>query len=316
MSLIARSCSTLAAVLGLLAVALSTGCIVVCTGDHDSQLTRVELGTNEDLHAIVALDHTTSNREYRYLAVGDAGTVVAWGQTFAEVFDVGDVNLRAAWNDGPSWWVVGDGGTVAVSDNLGATWNTIVLADGDLHAIESFHRRPIIVGDDVVVLRNADGLWVEPPKPEGGWGQLRGIAVGPTTVHVVGLGGVAWSTSDPTGEWIADPTGVDVDLFDAGYSSSGRLIAIGAQGTLLMHIGGDPGYWYPYMNDVTADLLDYDQDYVLARGGDVFEATYGGGLNHVDQFVGAEALSNDQSVAAVGPDGFATMIVETFFDCE
>jgi hypothetical protein len=162
--------------------------------------------------------------------------------------------------------------------------------------------------------------WIEPPAPDGGWGQLRGVAVGPTRVHVVGLGGVSWSASDPAGEWIADPTGVDVDLFDAGYLSSDRLIAVGAQGTLLMHIGGDPGYWYPYENDVSADLLDYDQDYVLARGGEVFEVSYGGGLTHLDTYAGAEAFTIGFSlfgddVAAVGPGGFATMMVDTL-DCE
>jgi hypothetical protein len=303
-------CCMLAGLVGG-AAAGAIGCVTIC--GYDLQLTAIELGTNENLHAVKSLNSIVGNRDYRYLAVGDAGTVVAWGLedsksswTFTEVFEIGDANLHAVLNHG-GWWVVGDGGSVAVSDNHGATWNTVVLADGDLHAIGLFNERPIVVGDEVVLLRRADGTWIEPPTPEGGWGQLRGIGTGQPAI-VVGLGGVAWSASEPTGEWVAEPTGVDVDLFGVGTTAAG-LVAIGAQGTMLRrHANG----WVALDTGVSADLLDLADNYVLARGGDVFAVSESGRLNHIDTIEGAEAITTyfEDFIATVGVGGSAAMTVD------
>src|SRR5690606_5049450 len=111
-----------------------------------------------------------ASRRYRFLAVGDSGTVVAWGhdlsrklEPFVEVFEVGEADLHAVWvagtqTDPTAWWVVGEGGTVAISDNHGRTWNQITLPGGsaDLHGISEFEGRVVIVGDELVLARDFD----------------------------------------------------------------------------------------------------------------------------------------------------------------
>ena len=71
-------------------------------------------------------------------------------------------------------------------------------------------------GDELVLVRVADGTWLEPPAPADGWGQLRGVAATSDRIYAVGLAGAFWSASDPSGEWTAMAGGIADDLLDVG----------------------------------------------------------------------------------------------------
>jgi photosystem II stability/assembly factor-like uncharacterized protein len=280
--------------------------VTACVCDMDTDIVTVELGVDVDLDAVLPLDGTHDERDYRLLAVGDSGTIVVvgtdwsganWSGRGTEVFvdssDVGDADLHAAWSVGTGWWVVGDAGTVATSDNFGRTWNPVTLPGGsaDLHGITEFSGHMVIVGDDLVLVRNFDGTWIELSAPMGEWGQLRAVAAHNERIYAVGLGGVVWSASDPGGEWVSEDVGVDVDLFDVGRRSSfPEVIAIvGAQGTVLL---GDIDGWIQGDTGVTLDLVDYDGGHVLDADGNVYRIDDDGSLTVSEIRTGATALDH------------------------
>src|SRR4029079_18222815 len=97
------------------------------------------------------------------------------------------------------------------------TWNPLDLGTtANLRGITSVGSRMVVVGDGVVLLQDEDGMWCESLAPEIGWGDLRAVHDDGSRVYVVGLAGKAWSASDPSGEWVAEAVGTDVDLFDVG----------------------------------------------------------------------------------------------------
>jgi hypothetical protein len=309
---------------------LGSGC-GYCTFTGEIQAGEpIDLGVDADLHAIVQLSDEIPNGYYEYLAVGEAGTIVAWGETysrnktkqFVEVSQFGDEDLHAAWVDRPgddydwynpskSWWVVGDAGTIAISDNKGATWNAIVLpgVDADLYGIDGFDGRPVIVGDEIVLVRLPDGTWTQPPTPEGGWGSLRSVASDGERIYAVGLEGKAWSTDHPNGEWVAEPVGVDVDLFDIDIQGSAfslsygpdELMIVGEAGTMLIQ---DRFGWEQYDGDLSVDLIDVHGNCMLGADGEVYEY---GTLLPLDSSPGAMAVNCRYDIATVGADGLATM---------
>lgn len=304
-------------------VALGTMDACLCLGvDRGWQATEViELGISADLHAVVPLSDSDNARRYEYLAVGAAGTVVAWGngdggtgELFVESSVIGDVDLRAAWaelidhDEPPSWWVVGDGGTAAFSSDRGQTWTLADLGtSANLHAITDVGGRLVVVGDDVVRIRNADGTWSEPPTPAGGWGRLRGIHgdADSERVWAVGLDGVIWSAEDPSEVWVAEASGVGTDLFAIGSLYEGRVAAVGAEGTFLLH---DASGWTRVETDEQNDFVGYGSNRVLAVNGDVFELEFRNDkvrLEHIETFAGARAFSPGYYLMVVGDAGVA-----------
>jgi hypothetical protein len=305
---------------------VGVGCGGYCSFDGEREPSvPLDVGVDVDLHAVVRLDELVGNRYYEQLAVGQGGTIVAWGVVesgndstpFVEMSSLDGADLRAIWIAGRidyasslSWWVVGDAGTIASSDNSGATWNPIVLPgiDADLHALTGHSGRPVIVGDDVILVRRPDGTWTEPPTPPGGWGSLRGIGTNDELIYAVGLGGVAWSTTDPSGEWTAQDVGTSVDLFDVhveSYASYGvdyigsGVTIVGAAGTLLFY---DSRGWRRPETDLSVDLIDLDGRCVLAADGEVYELGSGEVLTAFDSIPGAEAI-DCQSQVTVGAGG-------------
>jgi photosystem II stability/assembly factor-like uncharacterized protein len=247
----------------MLAAGLLTGCHY-CSFGPPGENESVDLGIDTDLHALVQLGDS-------YLAVGDDGTVVTWSAAFSgdthepivEVFDLGDADLHAVWIDNASWWVVGDGALLMASHDRGATWDDVDLQiTADLHGIAGFAGRPIVVGDDTIALRTVDGTWTVLEPPAGGWGQLRSIWADDALVLAVGLDGVIWSTSDPSGTWTLEPSGVTTDLF----AVEGQ-VAVGAEGTLLRrHESG----WTRDDTGVDVDLVDYENYKVLGANGEIY----------------------------------------------
>lgn len=303
-----------AAVIGL------SACEDVCSPDTPDASAPVDLGIDTDLHAVVALDRFFSARLFPFLAVGASGTVVAWGvdttgehyEPIVDVFDLGDLDLHAVWIDRyytpESWWVVGDGALVMVSHNRGATWDSVELqTSADLYGITDvtgFTGRPIVVGDDVIAMRTVDGTWTELVPPAGGWGQLRGISTYSVDftprVTVVGLGGVIWSTSDPSGTWTLEVSGVTTDLLVV----VGNDVVVGRQGTMLRRNPID-GAWTPVNTGVTVDLVDYAGDRVLGANGEIYETSEP--LTLIDTVPGARGLSSTfAGWAIVGEGGSAS----------
>jgi photosystem II stability/assembly factor-like uncharacterized protein len=304
---------TLAMLLGPAAV---SGCGFSSECSPDT--TMVDLGIETDLHAVVNLDMWSDERHYAFLAVGAAGTAVAWGvisgseeeESFVDVFDLGDLDLRAAWidrwdgtDDVPwAWWVVGDGGLVMTSLDRGATWNSVALqSDANLYGISGVAGHPIVVGDDIIAMRTLEGTWTELTPPPGGWGQLRGVFAqypSDTRAVAVGLGGVIWSTDDWGGAWTPEPSGVTTDLFAIDYD-----VAVGAEGTLLIRT--DTG-WMPSDTGVDVDLIDYEGGYALGADGAVYQVALGEPLTLVDTNLGARGLTNVwDGWATVGDGGSA-----------
>jgi hypothetical protein len=320
--------STSARRASLIAIALFTGltgCRRYCTTSATPKPSEpINLGVDVDLYALAEVGDLQGGRGYSHLAAGAAGTVVWWGEVydrkenrpFVDVTDLGDADLLGVWVDQNAWWVVGEAGTVAVSDNHGSTWNTITLpgGDADLHAISGFAGRPVIVGDEVVLVRVADGTWVEPPVPTGGWGQLRGVGADEARIYAVGLGGVVWSSADPSGEWIAEAVGVDVDLFDVGHfedpyspRSAAVMVVVGAEGTVLIGAGGK---WSQPAAGVSVDLIDYDTGSALGSNGSIYVIDVDGPLRQNETIAGALALSQQAywyALTTVGLDGRATI---------
>jgi photosystem II stability/assembly factor-like uncharacterized protein len=285
------------------AIAALVSACAIC--DETPRIEVVELGVEVELHAVAPSGGYSPDdmRSYHFLAVGDSGVVVAWGidrsreslETFVETFDLGDADLHGAWvassgSDPTAWWVVGTAGTVATSDNLGRTWNQIVLPGGgaDLFGITDFAGQIVIVGDELVLARNFDGSWTEVPAPVGGWGSLRAVASHYGRLYAVGLGGAVWSTDDPAGAWVAENVGVDVDLFDVGgLAGPESVVIVGAQGTLLFK--GNDG-WMQSETDVAADLVDFAGGFVLGTDGVVYRVILHKPLPLSESRPGATAL--------------------------
>jgi hypothetical protein len=310
------------------AVALGTltGCpfIFGCgdeTGWQEQQ--PIALGVDVDLEAVVRLNESEGDRFWTNLAVGAGGTVVAWGETlvdtvepFVERFVVGGSTLRGVAVDGVAWWVVGDGGMLAVTESRGQSWSTIDLGlTANFHAIGSHGDKLVIVGDDVVVARDSSGNWVEVPAPSGSWGQLRGLYSDGSRIYLVGLAGVVWSSGDPMGEWIAEDVGVDVDLFGVSvhYSGSTQVLIAGAQGTAV--VGDSSTGWTTLATNTTVDFIDCSESTLLGADGVVTELPYEGDLLTVGTFPGARALRHEaySDLVTVGEAGAAVQV--DYYEC-
>lgn len=305
-----------AAVLGTI-----NACILWCPGAGWEKGTgTIELGVTADLHAVVEAGGAINMRRYAYLAVGAAGIVVGWGEDdfgsgdrFVESWVVGDADLRAAWGEDSNWWVVGDAGMAARSSDLGETWTTVDLGtSNNLHGITSVDGRLVIVGDEVVRVRDAEnGTWSEPPTPPQGWGRLRALyhddGGGPDVwdlrTWAVGLDGVIWSTLEPGEAWSAESSGVATDLFAIGRSYyDDRIIAVGEQGTVVVR---DTNEWTPVASGTEIDLVGYQYGGVLGAGGQVYELDLHHGLKHVETFDGGRAFVFDYTLVVVGDGGMA-----------
>jgi hypothetical protein len=298
---------------------LASACDSYCGAPPLPGSEQVDLGIDADLHAVVEISEWYGRGTYELLAVGAEGTVVVWsrgdqwphrseGELVVDVFDLGDLDLRAAWIDRvdwpPSvaaWWVVGDGGQIMVSNNRGVSWDEVQLpGEPDLYGIAGFDGRPIVVGDEVIAMRSFDGTWTELVPPADGWGSLRGIFADDTGIDVVGLGGVIWSTSDPNGAWTLEPTGVTADLFAIDED-----LAVGAQGTLLRRT--ETG-WAKEGTGYDVDLVDVAGDLVVGDDGAVYVVSHPP-IERIQTTTQARAVLDNTGVNAwttVGDGGWAS----------
>jgi hypothetical protein len=307
------------------AVVSLDGC---CLGDDWGNTEPIDLGTDADLNAVVAAyDDYSNDRVYSHVAVGWGGTVVGWGwegeSTFVQRSSAGEAELRAIRITPSGWWVVGDEGTVAVSEDRGLTWTPVDLGTtADLYGISGFSDEVeisvikqglVVVGDDVVFVQSLDGIWSEISPPAGSWGQLRAVDNLEGSFYAAGLGGALWSTWDPSGPWTRETSDVDAALFDVCRYFEGErahaspvIAAVGADGTMLI---GGAGEWNRVDTGLSVDLLSCDTQGMLAADGRVFEFGSEPMLEQVDTFVGARALAFGDywDVVVVGDDGMAQL---------
>jgi hypothetical protein len=309
------------AVLGLVSL---DGC-TMCQGyDPWGDLEIVDLGVSADLHAVVEVVGPPSVPRLWNVAVGTQGTVVAWNggrygeQVYVERSSVGTADLWAVSAEESSWWVVGDGGMAAVSGDWGKTWTTVELAGStaNLRAIISIGSRHVVVGDDVVLVQATDGSWSSIPAPSGEWGLLRGLYHDGTRIYAVGLGGVIWSAADPSGEWVAEASGVEIDLWSVGWFYSGGyellgqryegrdlIAAVGAEGTVLIR---NEGQWVQVESGTTVDLVGFGNNGALGANGELFTVGDSGKLSLFETFPELRAYRYVySSLVMVGDDGWA-----------
>jgi photosystem II stability/assembly factor-like uncharacterized protein len=291
----------------------------------------INLGVSVDLHAAMQLEKWDEMRTYEGVAVGAEGTVVVWGTTrtdagaaspFTNVSSLGTADLRAIWVESTSWydvntlWVVGDAGTAAVSGDGGQTWQVVALPTAaNLHSIVGIGSRLVVAGDEVLLVQGPDGTWTEATAPDGGWGQLRALFNHGDRLYAVGLGGVIRSASDPSGEWIAESSGTQSDLFAVGDfhpKFGGTVAAFGAGGTFLVRKSDG---WERVDTDMSIDFLAFENSLVLGSDGGVFDIDDRAKLSRIDTFADAKAMSSTYSgVLAVGMNG-AVVVIDQLF-CE
>lgn len=282
------------------ALGTMTGCSLLTSCRSGPVRSEPATMTTSDLLAFTELYHRVGKRVWTHLAVGTEGTVVVLGfdagasgsHDFTEVHQVGSVPLRAALKVGGEWWVAGDAGTLAYTIDRGATWTFVELpSPASLHALVRLERSLLALGDEVVYLRTAEGSWVEldAPAAVGSWGRLRAAQVAKRQLHVVGLGGVVWSTRDPLGEWVAEDPGTSADLLGIGFDpDEQRVVATGTGGTVIERDAA--GTWTPLDYGVSDDVLDWSGGAVLLADGRVLRMNERGRVSKYRKFVGARAF--------------------------
>jgi hypothetical protein len=318
----------LSAACATVALGTMTGCPFIFSGCGDEtgwqEQQTITLGVDTDLAAVVRLFEGEGDRYWSNLAVGGGGTVVAWGETitettnepFVDSFVVGGSALRGVAVSDSGWWVVGDGGFVAVSQTRGQMWSTIALGtSANFHAIANHDGQLVAVGDEVVVAQDQNGNWAEVTAPVGGWGQLRAVFSDGNRIYAVGLAGVVWSSPGPLGEWIAEDIGVDVDLFGINqhFGGTAQILIAGAQGTVVL--GDSSAGWTKLEVDSTVDFIACSESALLGADGVVTELTYEGDIVSVGTFPGARALRHEAygDLVTVGEAGAAVRV--DYYEC-
>lgn len=323
----------------------SNGC---CKPEGWLEIEQYDAGVSTDLHAMV------DTLDYHRLAVGSNGVVLVFdagwngivaptGGSEATVSTVpGGADLHGAmWEPIDEWddtllenrahgWVVGDGGVVAITTDLGQTWSMVdVGTTNDLYAIassnvitESNEYGPVVVvGDGTVRFQDIDGTWSEPPAPVGGWGQLRDIFAYGGRLWAVGLGGVMWTAEHPSEDWVAQDTSTSADLLvvtrcvDGDRGEGDRIQAFGAGGAALFH-GPGTSDWTSYDTGLDADIIGCDGALFLTADGEVFEVDRHRGharFTHVTTVPGARALDYGIEDAALVVVGDAGLVAGTAF---
>lgn len=262
----------LAAVLrwsGLCCLSAALGSGASC-GDSEcnrwSQPEALDLGVTVDLHAVT---FTKNGGDPRWFwAVGADGTVVEVGDDVVVHHPVA-VDLHDVATDGDYIYAVGDAGTVVRGRRTGApAWEVIDLGvTTSLWRVLPSGARTIVLGDDVFQVRDAvTDTWSSPPRPPGGWGELRALVRDPVdkVMVVVGRGGQAWSARDILGVWKPVDMGTQEDLL-----ASWNDLVFGTHGTILKR---EAEGWRRIEVAETVDFVAMaPDDYLLGSDGRAFQ---------------------------------------------
>lgn len=245
------SARPLAASTAVLAVAL-TGCHV-CPNekdcdrwfkfDHEQPLRAAEFAVAVGLDGALAIAEDDAEFPYFHYEPRDAGTVA----------DLHGVSAHASSHASCPYIVVGDHGTIRISDDGGDTWRTpkgpaIAAA---LRAVEANcpFKTGIAVGDagTVMVASGAPETW---QARDGGTDRpLRSVALAAKTAVAVGDGGTVVRSGDSGDTWAPVAVETTADLLSVALSSSldgGPAVGMigAADGTLLAsRDGGESWSW-------------------------------------------------------------------------
>ncbi len=186
-------------------------------------------------------------------AVGWSGRIIHFdgANWSAPAPGIPDVFLNGVWGAGGRVYAVGSAGTIMAYD--GVSWapevsNTAVQLQ-DVWAADA--NNVWAVGDGGVIVRRVGGVWVEqvvgPPTRSfrGVWGTSI------SNVYAVGQGGMIYRFDGSN--WIAETSNTTQTLQAVGGTSTGAVVAIGAQGTYLRRTG--VGGWVPQPVP-SADVLE------------------------------------------------------------
>jgi hypothetical protein len=298
---------------------MSTGC---CSGWSDFE--PLDLGVSADLEAVTIVDGW-------FLAAGSDGTVVAFTVDSSEpvawiVADGADLHGVSVGPGPVDWWVVGDDGSIAFSNTRGRLWKDVALATtNDLYAIGRVGDEIVVVGDDLVRVRQTDGTWIEPPAPASGWGRLRAVSSHPYLgpVWAVGLDGVIVSAATPSGDWVAENSGTEADLQVVTWGTQAKLLAMGEAGTMVVRDEGT-GEWSLIDAGIDVDFVGadgFDGSMVVAEDGRILKlydhGRQGWELETFTSYPGARTVAVDSdmgglSLAVVGEGGTAAVRTITY----
>jgi photosystem II stability/assembly factor-like uncharacterized protein len=155
--------------------------------------------------------------------------------------------------------VVGNGGTMAVSSNGGATWTQQALPAGTPVQAVAFndanHSWAVGAGGIIIATSNGGTTW-DVPQASGTTVDLRGVAFSDTSHGwAVGAGGTIIATSNGGTTWDVPqgPSGTTVDLSGVTFKDARNGWAVGAGGTVLATSDGGTT-WTPQTAPTTQDL--------------------------------------------------------------
>ena len=144
-------------------------------------------------------------------------------------------------------WVVGDGGTILTTTNLGHTWSPQKSGiEGDLHAVAAVDSRHAwAVGARGVIVATDDGGATWRQQNSGDTGTLLGVAF-TDAQHgwAVGVGNGMVATTDGGRTWQPKTYGVPRDLYGVGFRDTQHGWAVGNGGTIVATSDGG-ATWNP-----------------------------------------------------------------------
>ena len=264
-----------------------TGCpwLFACP-DPWSEVEAVELGTSADLLAVAR------GGEYDELvAVGVGGVVVHYASEGASISTPTDQTLRGVTRPGPTI-VVGDAGTILVSDDRGATWTardsgvvddlraiTHVSVGGTTYVVA-------VASEQILVSTDLGQTWTVVPAPTEGWGGLRAVVPTGEGVLAVAANGGVWTSSDPAGVWALELVDTGGEPLIGGGRVSGDETSTYASGLALVSATGlwfrdsdaadGSEAWTPRNVSFDGDVLAYAGGFVVTANGAIYDVDENG----------------------------------------
>jgi hypothetical protein len=284
----------LSRLLPLTCLGVALGALPSCQRDECgvwSEPEPLELGVQDDLHAIAVDPYWKGEGPLPFHAVGAGGLIVEARDEIRTHRPV-EVDLHGVAVSDFTVIAVGDAGTVvrAPSDGSGEWQIVDVGVTADLHAIVPLAVLDLVLGDGVLIVHDhLSDTWTLAPPPLPGWGSLRAaFRLGEGTYYAVGLAGAAWSTHDPLAAWARVDLDTNEDLL---VGKGGDAFIAGTRGTRRVWLGDEWKVWD----------RDNDRDFIAGESRNLLLAADG-------SLVGGESVASAtlSLITDLGP-GMAAM---------
>jgi photosystem II stability/assembly factor-like uncharacterized protein len=251
-----------------------------------SEVETIDLATEADILAIA------QGGDYdELIAVGVGGIVVHYDGETATTSNPTNVNLRGVVGNGPTV-VVGDGGTILSSDDRGMTWTARVSGtSADLLAItyaslDSVGYHVAIASEEVLYSIDGGQSWTAVTPPAEGWGGLQAVFSTDDQIFVVGAGGSAWATDNPSGAWLAQDLGTTETIIGGGRVSGdggsvyNSAVAV-ATSTQVLWRQTSANEWTAVDVDFDGAIAAYGGGFVVTTNGSVYDIEENGSAARV-----------------------------------